>query len=636
MSIAFSRLSISLALVLAASPANVLAFGPDGQPAGRSLLAAIPEPDPGIELASDHAGVRALVAGVSRSPRTYVSLEPGSGAVATMLGDLAPSRASRPEDAAASFVTGRLGLPLVVRDPAAAAANLQDRATDGLALLRVRTSLASSHVTFAHVVSGLPVRGEEVEVHVASDGRVTALSGSFHPYPADAAAAAAGGGSIDRGAAIAAAAAHLGVRALRAAATSRRVWIPAAGRLVLAHEVRLPAGEPLGDFEVAVDARTGAVIGGEDQLCFATGEGKVYPHSPLDNDLIHVSLGNLNALEALSGKYVKIANGAADDASAADGKYVYDPGDTHFAEVMMYHNLSKVHSYFKTLGFSGRDRPTKATVHYGHDYDNAFYSPMTDSLAFGDGKKLNNLSLEDNVALHEYTHAVNRVITSLGGGEGGAMNEAFADYFAGTINGDSRIGVWAMAKMGKPWMRNMANDKHYPEDIVHEVHRDGEIWGGACWDLRKALGARTADRVLFKSLYFLPSRPTFVKAAEAVLAADRELFSGRNQDKIREVFAARGIRVTGRPRVRALARQALFLDLVGGGAGDCRGRARGDAGRRSCSGRSPPNDPAAVRSAAPPVQCGMKLTRVAQGDCGWLARICRQSERSGSTAPPLR
>ncbi len=47
----------------------------------------------------------------------------------------------------------------------------------------------------------------------------------------------------------------------------------------------------------------------------------------------------------------------------------------------------------------------------------------------------------------------------------------------------------------------MDNTKHFPEDIVGEVHRDGLILGGALWDLREALGKVMTDRLFHFARY---------------------------------------------------------------------------------------------------------------------------------------
>jgi Zn-dependent metalloprotease len=454
-----------------------------------------------------------------------------------------------------AFVVEQLGLPI------AAEANKLAAGGHALVVEKNLEFAGGHHVTYRHELQGIPVRGEEVAVHLGSDNRVTGVTGTYHEAPADEARAA-----VPAGEAIQRALAHLGVRTVRQAPATHTMWVPVQGKLVLAHSVEVASAQPLGDFEVAVDANTGAILGGENQLCHATAEAKVYPHSPLDITMERVDLINMTAKNRLKGPYVEVINAKGDPADSPSGQFFYDKDDTHFAEVMIYHNLSKVHRYFKSFGYTGRDKVTKATVHYGNEYDNAFYSPMTDALAFGDGKKLNNLALEDNVAFHEFGHAVNRTITAMGGAEGGAMNEAFSDYFACAMNSNPLMGVWVMKKLNRPFMRNLENNRHYPEDIQNEVHRDGEIWGGAVWDVRKALGPAIADKLCFKSLYFLGSRPNFAKGLESLIAADKELFNGSHVAQLTQILNKRGIKASNQqPEIagfRALKRQSAFLSLV--------------------------------------------------------------------------
>jgi len=195
------------------------------------------------------------------------------------------------------------------------------------------------------------------------------------------------------------------------------------------------------------------------------------------------------------------------------------------------------------LGFHKLDRPMKATVHYKDNFDNAYFSPMEGAMYFGDGNKLNDLAKEEDVAFHEYSHAVLSQIVSLAySGESGAMNEGQADYFACSFTNDPKLGQWTVAKMGKDCLRNLENTFHYPQDIQNEVHADGRIWGGTLWDLRKALGASVSDKIIFGSFSYLkPGKSKFVDGMNAIITADGNLFGGRNKAKIIEVFQKRGI-----------------------------------------------------------------------------------------------
>jgi len=541
----------SLVIILSAIPA-----------VAEPNLAPIPVNPSGIELSADHPGVHGMLQSIAADPTMHVNLQ-NDGGLSTAIGNLAPARAGSPSEAATAFVSGRLGLRVAGQQGLTAASGANATTSgDGLAIAKDLESFGQHHVTYRHEVAGIPVHGDEVLVHLGADNRVTAVNGTYRELPANTPAQ-----TISESSAAQRAMAHLGVTTLRAQPVIAREWIAVEGKLALAFTVNVPSAKPLGDFQVAINAETGAVIGGENQLCNASAQAKVYPHSPLDHDMVTTALNDLTDANHLSGAYVNVLNAKDDVAVASNGGFFYDDGDTHFSEVMVFKSLSTVHDYYKTAqGFTGRDKPMSATVHYGDAYDNAFYSPMTDSMSFGDGNKLNNLSLEDNVAFHEYTHGVAHLITGLGGAEGGAMNEADADYFACTITGSPLVGVWAMRKLNRPWMRNLENKFHYPEDIHHEVHADAGIWEGGMWDIRKTLGAQATDKLLFKSWYHLPSRPTFINGLEGLIAADKELNNGANVAKITQIMNARGIKSGNFAPViagnRSLNRQAAFLNLV--------------------------------------------------------------------------
>ncbi|HNW11709.1 MAG TPA: M36 family metallopeptidase, partial [Candidatus Rifleibacterium sp.] len=201
------------------------------------------------------------------------------------------------------------------------------------------------------------------------------------------------------------------------------------------------------------------------------------------------------------------------------------------------------HDYFSALGHTKLDKPMKAVVHLGTNYDNAYFSPMEGKLAFGDGSRFNCLAREESVAYHEYSHAVLNSITYLAySAESGAINEGQADYFACSLSNDSMLGEYVCAKMNKPFLRNVENDLHYPEDIEGEVHADGKIWGAVLWDIRKAIGAADADTLIYKSHYYLNgSRPKFIDAYNALVTADKNVFEGKHLEALEKVFVKRGI-----------------------------------------------------------------------------------------------
>lgn len=420
-------------------------------------------------------------------------------------------------------------------------------APQDLRVAKVENTGRITHVIFSHNIGGLPVEGSGLAVRVNGALRIAGVDNCV----VHAVKATAGKSSVSEAEAAEIAKSHFGCTEMRGGLKAARIMRVSDGSAVEAIKVELPSKEPLGDFVCMVDASTGAVLDSYDTLNYAGDAklplGSIYLYNPLKGGIVNEPLANLTSTgNGLSGKWANIINedtaGARPD---ANGNYIFTAEDTHFDEVMAYFHIDRIHEYFAKFGFRGLDRAMKVTVHYGTKYDNAYFSPQTGMIALGDGNKLNDLSKEETVMYHEYTHAVTNAIVSMPySSESGAMNEAFSDYFSATMTDDPVIGEWAMAKMNRPFIRNLENKAHYPESIQNEVHYDSNIYGGALWDLRKALGAAVTDKITHFSRYYLAgmSNQKFADGLKSLLSADREHFGGANAQTIISVFEKRGIR----------------------------------------------------------------------------------------------
>lgn len=236
--------------------------------------------------------------------------------------------------------------------------------------------------------------------------------------------------------------------------------------------------------------------------------------------------------------------------------------------------------------------------------DNAFAIPLATTVAgeevvvnptfYGHGYLFNDLALDFAVPLHEGTHATITPIAGFEGSpEGGALNEGQADLFAYTIGEDPSLGAYIVnafrlrdqlaAEGVDPdsfaWIRNADSQLRYSQlgtrGNQFEVHRDGEIYAGAMWDLRQlmtqfetggpfkrpnpvtgeptdsiSLGKETWERIFLGSMYVLGTMApdTFVRARDAAIIADAILYPadpvdpaspGRHRALIEQVFAAR-------------------------------------------------------------------------------------------------
>ncbi|MBI4868600.1 MAG: M36 family metallopeptidase [Candidatus Wallbacteria bacterium] len=418
-----------------------------------------------------------------------------------------------------------------------------------------QTSEGVTHVRLVQKVEGLEVFGPDLTVHIDGDGTINMVNGTAieNTTPVNTA-------KLDAQAASTAAARALGDGKIE---TPARVLFPAADGL--RHAWKLELTSPGASWVTVVDAQDGSILMASNQVRHITGTGSIYQMDPLHGAPSNEPLLNLKGNGLLHGSFVDVRNEDNDRAKADDHKFIYEPDNTHFDESMVYFHLDKVHAYFKSLGFSDLDKPIVATVHVGDRFDNAYFDPRSGSLSFGDGgNRLNDLSKDATVAYHEYGHAVtNAIVGMMFGGEGGGMHEGYSDYFAGTITDDPVIGGYAGQRLPSGNIRNMDNTLHYPEDSGSEPHKAGRIWGGACWDVRKALGPEVTDKIVHQSRFYIPKwGPKFADAYQGILKADQKLYGGSHAAKVTEIFTKRGIaKGVSEMALRDVLRQANFQDL---------------------------------------------------------------------------
>jgi extracellular elastinolytic metalloproteinase len=195
---------------------------------------------------------------------------------------------------------------------------------------------------------------------------------------------------------------------------------------------------------------------------------------------------------------------------------------------------------------------------------------------------------EADVIYHEFTHGLsNRLVidsngnSTLGGGQAGAMGEAWSDWYAfdflvaeGNVvdtpaDGDLRVGEYvghgtdlirtqpldcpvgsASAKCqggtrpgrtAGPGGYTYGDYGHIRAGSVPEVHADGEIWGETLWDLRGALGSNVTEGLVTRAMELSPANPSMLDERNSILQADLVSFGGSHHDAIWNVFAHRGM-----------------------------------------------------------------------------------------------
>jgi hypothetical protein len=272
----------------------------------------------------------------------------------------------------------------------------------------------------------------------------------------------------------------------------------------------------------------------------------------------------------LKGPHFTSASSFPVKARSSDGRFLHMPAlplgavgpmldNPAFLETNVWHHLQQARDRALQWGASEvEQRHVKYDVWQPPDLknsgsiDNAYYSGGDDSIHFA-GINIfmfgRSPAIDASVICHEYGHLVETAINPgwwYGGStneqkdaehEARAVGEGFADFFASSVTGHSKVGLMCMW----PLDRNAVNDYRYPERARKEIHAAGELFSGLCWDLREKIGPDDTARLVIAGIRAARTPVTFRNAAIGIVQADAALYAGRHHADIGRVLALRGL-----------------------------------------------------------------------------------------------
>jgi hypothetical protein len=272
-----------------------------------------------------------------------------------------------------------------------------------------------------------------------------------------------------------------------------------------------------------------------------------------------VTLTDLDGSGSLSGRYVAVKSATGKAAQSVNGSFSpYHRDIDQFEQVMGYYWVTTAQHYIQHLGFGSTLPPVNQRQielridQYGGD--NSFFRDDKANITVGKGGVDDAEDAE--VIVHEYGHSVqDGQVTGFGTTlESGAIGEAFGDYLSVAVSSwatgtpaktpEACVADWdstSYTTTTPHCLRRLDGTKHYPEDVVGEVHADGEIWSRALWDIRRQLGDTEAGTLIIDAQFAFTPDTTFRAAAQATVAAAQRLYGDHAAQVTQEAFAARGI-----------------------------------------------------------------------------------------------
>ncbi len=506
-----------------------------------------------------------------RAPQLWADengfLDLATGAYATLVNLKAGPYAGTSEQVARDFLAERAGMLAL------------QRGSGDLRLDAVQQTLGGDHVCFTQTVGDVPVYRADVIVSLdASGAYVEAVANNYDPEVDRAGLSTVP--AIGQAAAreIAIAALNIKGEPQFIGDVSEGLWIVrdedvAGSTPRLAWRVVVPVAQPLGDWEIFVDARSGQVIRIADQAKYADGIGGTFDPDPLttaevsyggqyvDNndadspvltaEVVTHTLRDITfngSIYSLSGPWITLLDFEPPVSPPAtsptpDG-FQFTRAAQGFEDANVYFHIDQNQRYIQSLGFNNiQHNSIQCDPHGLNGDDNSHYIPSSNRIAWGEGGV--DDAEDADVLLHEYGHAIQQSSRpGWGGGQQASMGEGFGDYWAGSYSASisSFRDFWVFNWDGHNpfWGGRVLNGTMPYSSWGSNIYTNGTSWASCLWLMRAEMGRSALDTDVLKHHFYQGTSATAAQAAAYLMQADQALYQGLHAGTIEYYFVLRG------------------------------------------------------------------------------------------------
>lgn len=227
----------------------------------------------------------------------------------------------------------------------------------------------------------------------------------------------------------------------------------------------------------------------------------VFPDGPRLSKLLEVGIKAEALNPFLAGLGLKISSSAAPAFDEApDHPLKLSPEDLRFDEIQVFHYVTKVRDWIKNVLGVGFNRNLDIELHVGapQKTNAAFYYSGKIRLGSGDDEYYSKIPQDPSIVSHEVFHSVIEDLARLPyEGEGGSLNEAFADFFTALYLGRPFLGDNSYLKA--PFKRSVENSSKW-SDRSNALYGDSLIISGMLWQTSQVLDKETARNLALETL----------------------------------------------------------------------------------------------------------------------------------------
>ena len=429
-------------------------------------------------------------------------------------------------------------------------------------------NLGFTHYTLKPKVNGKAALHSEVKVHVNQEGQIVFVNGDLDQK----ALAPTNSQKISSETAVDKAFEAAGVKESEVKNMDRKVVKKAelainaeSNKYVYDVQLIYITPEPA-NWHVQIDAETGAVIQKKNLLEEVATTGYGYGNK-----------GDYKSLNLVSdsGKYYLVdqthtGNIETYDARNTETNFTlmsdYDNAFTSTSQrsgVDAHYYADQVYDYYLNThnrnSYDGKGAPLYSVVHFGRNYNNAFWNGEAMFYGDGDGRTFSPLSGANDVIAHELTHAVTEHTAGLVYQyQPGALNESFSDVFGYFVDPDFLMGedVYTPGVAGDA-LRSMSNPEQYNQPAHMNQYRnlpntkDGDYGGvhinsgipnKAFYNTVTVIGKAKAEKIYYRALtYYLTPNASFSDARAALIRSAQDLYGSTEANTIANAWSSVGV-----------------------------------------------------------------------------------------------
>lgn len=273
---------------------------------------------------------------------------------------------------------------------------------------------------------------------------------------------------------------------------------------------------------------------------FADINATLYAEGPKLSQLTEQLLKGLSATPALSNEQVFVTSESDKKISITGPILKFDTKDDRFDQLQVFYYLSKSFRWMKETLQVVIPSQIEAVVHVGfpEKTNSAFYFRNKIRLGGGDDVTYSNLMQDPSIVYHESFHAMIDHLAHLPfEGEGGSLNEGFADFFTCLLTERPYLGDSSYLK--GPFKRTLQLNRRLDEKNGGLYH-DSQIFSSLLWELKEKLSVEKARLLAVETLIRLNSLSRFSDFNEKIILAGNEVLNKDEQMILQQVLQTRG------------------------------------------------------------------------------------------------